>query len=277
MPGAQHGRRVKAPAELPFVKTREFVERGSEVARRKARVAGGRGAPIPRAHVLANVTAKNMRTQVGLEMRVDRPTQFDGQVGDAAARIQHSGPDESARGTGIQAARATAAAVRRRGAGFDGERNQEFAQKEPRAPGLVNQTGVLADPPEPRARGQRPFEHGSRVHADLIVEGRACGYAQLFGKLRQSAAHELVIILAPGVPGDPAEAGRARVRRERSRGVVKFADHDDRARRRQQKTRIRAQAGAMVREVAHLPGHAGVHPLRVTRVVVNGPGRSHAG
>ena len=70
-----------------------------------------RRAAIPGAHVLADVAAEDLAAHLRAQRLGNGAPLLDGQVGDAAARVHLVGRDQSARGAGIDAARAAAAAV----------------------------------------------------------------------------------------------------------------------------------------------------------------------
>src|ERR1035438_911550 len=112
-------------------------------------IAGDGGSGVPWAHVLADVAAEDVAAVAGAPVFGNPAAQLNRQIRDAQARIDrvtaakwHDGLG----GTGIDAAAASAAAIGRRSVGLDIERNQQFAQKEPRPARLVDEAGILADP-----------------------------------------------------------------------------------------------------------------------------------
>jgi hypothetical protein len=93
----------------------------------------------------------------------------------------------------------------------------------------------------------------------------------------QSCAHDVVIILAPGIAADPAESIVIDLAGIRRRGVVKLADDENTARRLEEKTGVSALAGAMVRQIAHPAGEAASGPTEVVIGLKQGRGRGDAG
>ncbi len=184
----------------------------------------------------------------------NRPTQFDGQVRNAAPGIQNRAAialRQRPGGAGVDAARATPAAVGRRAVRCQVKRRDQLAQEEPRPHRLVDEAGIPADPTQPGLARQRTFEKGRRVHTGFVLE-RPEFLGEARGQPHQCCAHDVVIVLPVSVARDLAA---------RHAGVVQLADADNRPRRGQQQADVLAQRRAMVRKVAHLTRHAGVNPL----------------
>ena len=92
---------------------------------------------------------------------------LDGEVGDAACRIEPIRRGEGVSGTDIEAARAGAAAVGMRSVGYEAERGVDLPQEQPGAVRARDQVGVLALPADAGAFGQRLFHHWRGVDEHL--------------------------------------------------------------------------------------------------------------
>ena len=123
-----------------------------------------------------------------------------------------------------------------RSIGLDFERRQDLAQKDPRADLLIDQAGVLADPAQAGLARVGALQQRRGVDADFVFVIAAELRRQLF----QTAAHDVVIIVAPGVARDPASAGVVASRWIAARAVVELADADDGSRACEQQLRIGA-------------------------------------
>src|SRR4029077_9513955 len=77
--------------------------RRREVSRLKSRYLRYRRLAVPGAHVLANVAANYRASDARAQRFWNGISQFDGEVGDATARVEQVRLGESLRGTGIQA------------------------------------------------------------------------------------------------------------------------------------------------------------------------------
>src|SRR5436305_1872423 len=81
----------------------------------------------PGADVLADVAAEDLVADGRAQFRCDLASFLNGEVSDAAARIHFSRRDEGLSGAGIQAARATSAAVGGRKIGREFQRGEHHA------------------------------------------------------------------------------------------------------------------------------------------------------
>src|SRR5262249_3154529 len=93
-----------------------FLERGPAPfrLRPKARLARfAREALIPRAHVLADIAAKEVVADRGTQRTRDLAARLDGQVGNALGRIQHMRRGEGMGGTGVETPGARPTAINR--------------------------------------------------------------------------------------------------------------------------------------------------------------------
>ncbi len=155
------------------------------------------------------------------ELLGDGLPQLDGQVADAAPGVHHIGLDQRPGGTRFEAQRAGAAAVGWRRVRFELQVRHQHAQEEKGAQLLVEQAGVFGLPAQPGVLPVHPFQHRPRVHVELGLEavtgflgdGRPQGFEFFF--------HHAVVVLAPGVAGNPAALGVGRdFGGARRRGVV---------------------------------------------------------
>src|SRR5262249_36489125 len=131
----------------------EFFTRGEGSVRRGGSVA------IPGTDILANVAAEKLPTASGAKFFVDAFTQLDGEIRDAASRVEHVGLDEGTGRAGIQTQRAIATEIgRRHGKGIGAfawegrrqvERSEHDAEEKPGAQILVDEACVLGQPTEP--------------------------------------------------------------------------------------------------------------------------------
>ncbi len=127
--------------------------------RHKCGFVGCRDASIPGTHLLADIAAENPISDTRSQFRRDRTTLFDGQIADAARRVQNIGFDERGGRTGIQA-RSTRAAVISLLGGVVVEFlvSEQSGQEEPASQLPVEQQGVLADPAQPGQLCELPFQ-----------------------------------------------------------------------------------------------------------------------
>src|ERR1700683_4108046 len=101
---------------------------------------------IPGTDQLAVVAAVDAIADGAAKLRWNGAFEFDGEVGNAAPRIQPIGRDDGAGGTGGQAG-AAGAAMRARGRiGGQSKVQVNLAEEEIRTRLSVDQVGVLADP-----------------------------------------------------------------------------------------------------------------------------------
>src|SRR5438046_1261933 len=169
---AVDGRATHALLELRRAPAEQLRQRRriQAMAHLEIRVRGRARELVPRTHQLAVVTAVDAIADRLAQLNRNGAVVLDGEVGDAAPRVQPPGGDDRTGGAGGDA-RLAAAAV---GAGALIHRQrqvrQDLAEKEPRAPLARDEVGVLADPAEPGIAGQRLLEHRRRVHAHPVAE-----------------------------------------------------------------------------------------------------------
>ena len=170
---APNGRLAKGLAEVVFAHQRQFAEVSVEGHRREIGVDRYRRATVPGADVLADITAKDVLAEVFAQLYRGRLARLDGVVRNAEAGVELPTAfvgNDGGGGAGVDAARATAAAVGGfRGDRFDGSRSEDLAQEEPAPRPLVNKASILANPAQAGALGDLSFEHGRRVDTHPIV------------------------------------------------------------------------------------------------------------
>ncbi len=134
-------------------------------------------------------------------MARNRALQLDGQVGNAAAGVNHPGADNRLGGAGIEAEVASAAQILgRRVSGPDGVGDQA-AQKEKRTMLQLQQVAVLANPSQ-ASRGSQGFLHQrAAVNEDQVSASAARQHLRQCFKF---GAQHVVIITSPGIAADGA-------------------------------------------------------------------------
>ena len=90
--------------------------------------------------------------------------QLDGEVGDAAARVQLERRGDGGGGAGGEAARAFAAMILLRRVRLQFERRDDFREKNPVAESAADEVGVLADEAETGALREVAFQQRAGVH-----------------------------------------------------------------------------------------------------------------
>ncbi len=163
---------------------------------------GGFGEAVPGADDLAVVAAEHAVADLVAQLDRDRAFQLDGQVGNAAPRIQYPFADEGFRGADVQAGVATAAVVAcDRLVDGQGDIDEQLAEEEPAAGLAVEQQGVLADPAEPGLLRGGLLQHRRAVDEGAETEG-ADHLLNALGQLLDALADQLVIIAAQRIARD---------------------------------------------------------------------------
>src|SRR5499427_5273868 len=211
--------------------------------------------PVPWADALAGIAAELPGSELPREGGLDLSTVLDGQVRDAPARVQHVGRDEGLRRAGVEAGATASAAIGERLVYVEGRRSQEHSNEEPRPEVGMKQHGVLADPAEPRPRGQVALENRTGVHVALAA--RAARLGEIRGQLGQTRRHHRMVVAPPRVAGHRRPGGVA----GRLALVVVESDADDGARTGEHARGIEPLAGA-AGEIAHGRAVAGLQPPR---------------
>ena len=126
---------------------------------------------------------------------------FDGEVGDATARVELVRCGDRLRRADVDAARAGAAVRARWLVDGQGQVGIDFAEEKPRSVVAIDQAGVLADPAQARVARERAFHHRRRVHEHAVPE-RADFGGDAVGEFLQAPAHELVVVATARVTRD---------------------------------------------------------------------------
>ena len=166
---------------------------------------------------------------------------LDGEVRNAAPRIESIRRGKGRGRTGIEAGMATAATIRRRFVRRQVERGENGAEKQPRAEIVRHDVGMFALPAQARFRGQRLFHHRRGVDKDLHVaagigDQPACNFFQ-------TRLDQFVIVVAFGIDRN---RGAVALLQDRQRIFVRpviHAEHDHRADIRPQSQRRTAPLG----------------------------------
>src|SRR5690606_13673552 len=134
------------------------------------RLVGAPGEFVPRTRQLAVVAAEDAVADQRPQVLVDAAFMLDGEVGNAAPRVEPVRRGDRAGGADLDAAHAGAAV--RGGRRVDRQRQVDidFAEEEPRAAVLVDQAGVLADPAQAGVARQRALEPRRRVDEHAVAE-----------------------------------------------------------------------------------------------------------
>src|SRR6218665_1176293 len=132
---------------------------------------GGAGEAVPRADDLAVIAAEYPIADQWAQFGGDRTFEFDGQVGNAAPRIQHIGADEGGGGADIQARAATAAMFGAVGV-VDGQRqvDEQLAEKEIAARLTVQHQGVFANPAQAGLPGNGFLQNRRAIEKGAVAE-----------------------------------------------------------------------------------------------------------
>ena len=159
---------------------------------------------VPRTDVLAHVAAEQPVAHVASVGLVELTGMLDGEVGDAAPRVEHARCDECAGWTGVETGAAGAAAIRLEGqVGGEIRVGQHDADEGERAPVGVDQHHVFPDPAEPGPLRQLALGDGSRI--DIAAGFRAGDdLADGGGKALQAATEDEMVVGGPRVLGNPA-------------------------------------------------------------------------
>ena len=197
MADAADGAAFGAAQEFGLVPGPQLQQRGA--VQRRARVEVGKrrdlGVLVPRAHQLAVVAAVDAVAEQRPQRFGDRAVVFDGQVGDAAPRIQLVGRDDGLRRTHIDAGAAAAAMGRGRRRGRQRQVDEDLAQEEHRAAVALQRQRVLAAPADAAARGQFHLQHRRRIGEHARAQ-RADLFGQAVGQRLQPLAQHLVVVAA---------------------------------------------------------------------------------
>src|SRR6266850_273127 len=132
---AFHRRATQIAAILLVIPQQELpqINGAGWKARLKGRLDRVRGAFIPRANILADVTAVQPIRKLTADRLVKWRAVLDVQIGNASAGIELIRLGDRVRGAGVDATRARAASIDGRLIGRKRKRGDDLAQKDPRA------------------------------------------------------------------------------------------------------------------------------------------------
>src|SRR6185295_5273739 len=134
---------------------------------------------------------------------------LDGEIRNAAPRIELVGSADRLRRANIDAALTTSTGILL--FLIDGKRKVavDLAEKEPGARIAAEQHRVLAAPAEAGARGELDLHHRRRIAENTVTEGANLG-ADAVAELLQAVTQHLVIVAAPGIARDDGPASLRR-------------------------------------------------------------------
>src|SRR6266542_5739602 len=161
--GARQGAAPKPHTQLLVGHLEYPLGSGVWPRREERRLARGRRFPVPRTDALADVAAELPWAELAFERRVDGAAMLDGEIGDAAPRVEHIGRHEGLGGAGVETGATATAAIDQGVVEIERGRGQEGADEEPGAELGVEQHRVLADPAQAGPGRQVPFEDRPRV------------------------------------------------------------------------------------------------------------------
>ena len=154
------------------------LRRTQGLARGKLGLAAGLRELVPRTDGEAVVAAIDAVAHRRAQLARDRALVLDGEVGDAAPRIEPIGRGEGRGRADVEAGAAGAAMVRSRRVRRQVERGEDRAEKQPRAEFARHQVGVLALPAEAGGGGERLLHHGGGVDEHLDVAAGCLAISQ---------------------------------------------------------------------------------------------------
>src|SRR6185437_15398336 len=193
---------IVEPRQLGEAWRREIGAGAKLVVRR------GAGEAVPRADREAIVAAIDPVAHQRAQLVRDRAVVLDGEIGDAARRIEPIGCREGVRRADLLTPGTTAAAVGVRRVGCDVERGVDLAEEQPGAVRARDEVGVLALPAQPGALGEGLFHHRRGVHEHLYLFTAARG--DELGEVLQHSLYDVVVIAVAGIDGDGAAIGLAK-------------------------------------------------------------------
>ena len=185
----------------------------------------------------------------------DRPAMLDGEVADAAPRIEPAWCREGAGRADVEAGAAAAAPILARRIGRQVERRVDLAEEEPGAVLPAHQVGVLALPAQPGLLRQRLLHHRRGVHEDLHQRLRPAGDHPA-GKGFEAGLHHVMIVAVLRIDADGAAVALLQHRQRVLRRRVAQAERDHAHRLRPERARMRPLLGACLH-----PAHRAVQAL----------------
>jgi hypothetical protein len=214
------------------------LRRAQRLATAKLCLAAGLRKLVPWADREAIIAAVDAVAYRGTQLVRNRPFVLNGQIRNAAPRIEPIGRRERVGRAHVEAGLTCAAVI---DLGFIDrklERCEDGTEEQPRAVISRHQIGVLALPAETRARRERLLHHGRRIDEHLHV---AAGIRHKPARdCLQLRLDELVIVVALRVDRDRAALALLKDRERIAVRPVIQAQHDDGARVRPEHMRVRA-------------------------------------
>ena len=169
----------------------------------KLRLAAGLRELVPRTNRKAVIAAVNAVAHLRAQLARDRAFVLDGEIRDAAPRIEPIGRRKRICRTDIKAGPARAAMVDLGRVRLKLERAEDRAEKQPRAVLARHEIGVLALPAEPGRGRERFLHHGRGIDEHLHVAARV--RHQPARDRLELRLDEVVIVVALRVDRDRAE------------------------------------------------------------------------
>ncbi|QTK79901.1 hypothetical protein AT6N2_C2270 [Agrobacterium tumefaciens] len=167
------------------------------LARLQLHFGGARRKLVPRTGGKTVVAAIDAIADHRPEFVRDRPLVLNGEIGDAAARIQLVGSGEGCRGAGVEAGAAGAAMILLGLIETQLGRGEHAAQKQPGAMAAADEIGMFALPAETGRGGKRLFHYRGSVDEDLHILTGAGSKAR--GDLLQPPLDDVMVIAVAGI------------------------------------------------------------------------------
>ena len=158
----------------------------------------GFGKAIPRAHVLADVTAKHPILHLPGKFLGYRFFELNGEVANAAATIHHVGFRDGIGGAGIHAAGTSTAIVGGGTIGLQLQIDDELGQEEKAATLAVEQEAVFTNLAIARPLRPRALQYGCRIYKGAPFNGSNLGF-QLAKQFAQFTLQYMMVILAVSI------------------------------------------------------------------------------
>ena len=180
---------------------------------------------VPRANRQAIVTAIYPVAHGHAKLGIDMPLMLDGEIGDAAPRVEPVGAEKGIGRADVEARAALAAMIGLGGIGRQIEAEINLAEEQPGAEIARDEVGVLALPAETGLRGQRFFHHRRGVDEDLQFAAPARN--DLLRQSLEAPLDQLVIVAVPRIDRDIAARALFQQRQRIVGGAVIQSQHRD--------------------------------------------------
>ncbi len=196
------------------------------------------------------------------ELVRDMPLMLDGEIGDAARRIELIGLREGIGRADILTGPAGTAAVLMRRIGLQRLRGEYGAEKKPRAKLARNEIGVFALPAKPCGLGEGLFHHRRGVDENLHLHGRL--FRQPARNPLEPFLDEVVIVAVLRIDGEDGPVAFFQSGQRIFRRTVIHGEHDDGFRFRPERQRVGTARGGFFHP-AHIALTAKLQPARKPR------------